>query len=160
MQARIPDEPASRSRRLFATSMISAAFALSACSAVALARGSDDARPPAASEFGPGPRVSAMNVYTARLEPREPLRLRQTLTVPVRILDAKGNPVDDAAVTIDGGMPEHRHGLPTKPRVTRSLGGGLYEIEGLRFSMGGWWQLTLKIDSPAGADSITFNLGL
>jgi hypothetical protein len=57
-------------------------------------------------------------------------------------------------------MPEHGHGLPTQPRVRRALGDGVYEIEGLRFNMGGWWELKLAIESPAGADSVTFNLSL
>ena len=35
---------------------------------------------------------------------------------------ATGVPVDDATVTVDGGMPQHGHGLPTKPVVTRRLG--------------------------------------
>lgn len=118
------------------------------------------ARQPAETEFGLGPRTSANHVYTATLEPREPLRLRQLQTVAVRVVDAAGRPVDDASFSIDGGMPQHRHGLPTQPRVTRSLGGGVYEIEGVRFSMGGWWELRLAIDSPAGADSVTFNLSL
>jgi hypothetical protein len=36
----------------------------------------------------------------------------------------------------------------------------VYEIEGVRFSMGGWWELKLAIESPAGVDSVTFNLSL
>lgn len=152
-------ENASSARRALALLAIAAAINLSACTTV-LAMGGDEARPPAASEFGAGPRASARHVYAATLEPREPIGLRKLLTVPVRILDVNGRPVDGATVSIEGGMPEHRHGLPTKPRVTRALGGGMYEIEGLRFSMGGWWQVTLVIDSPAGVDSVTFNLSL
>ena len=115
---------------------------------------------PAESEFGLGPRPSAKQVYQARLQPAQPLRLRQMQTVPVLILDANGRPVEGATISIEGGMPEHSHGLPTQPRVKRSLGGGLYEIEGLRFSMGGWWELKLAIASPAGIDRVTFNLAL
>jgi hypothetical protein len=134
---------------------------------VALAMGLDcgtvlamGVRPPPPAEFGLGPRVSANHVYTATLEPREPLRLRQLQTVAVRVVDAHGHAIDDASISIAGGMPEHMHGLPTQPRVTRSLGDGVYEIQGVRFSMGGWWELKLAIESPAGADSVTFNLGL
>ncbi|MBP8298407.1 MAG: FixH family protein [Burkholderiales bacterium] len=115
---------------------------------------------PAAAEFGLGPRPSAAQLYTATLLPRQPLRLRQLETVPVRIADASGRPVAGVAIAVSGGMPEHGHGLPTQPRVTRALGDGVYEIEGVRFSMGGWWQLKLAIESPAGADSVTFNLSL
>jgi hypothetical protein len=117
-------------------------------------------KPPAATEFGFGPRASANQTYTATLQPREPLRLRRLHTVPVKITDAAGRPVEQARITIDGGMPEHGHGLPTQPRLGRALGGGVYEIDGVRFSMSGWWEFKLAIESPAGADRVTFNLSL
>lgn len=133
------------------------AMAMSGCGHV-LAMGG--VQRPAATEFGFGPRASANRVYTATLRPHQPLRLRQLQTVSVLIADASGRPIDGAAISVDGGMPEHAHGLPTQPRVTRSLGGGVYEIGGVRFSMGGWWELKLAIDSPAGTDGVTFNLSL
>ena len=73
---------------------------------------------------------------------------------------ADGAPVDSASVSVDGGMPQHGHGLPTAPRVTRNLGGGRYQIEGLKFNMGGWWEVRLRITSAAGTDSVTFNVEL
>lgn len=118
------------------------------------------AQRPAAEAFGLGPRVSEKHTYTARLQPMQPLRVRQLMSVPVLITDEQGRPVDNATVTIDGGMPEHGHGLPTQPQVKHAAGSGTYEIEGLRFGMGGWWEVKLAIDSPAGADRVTFNLDL
>lgn len=115
---------------------------------------------PAETEFGFGPRASVERKYTATLQPRQALRLRQLQTVPVRITDAAGRPVEQAVIRVDGGMPEHGHGLPTQPRVGRALGDGVYEIDGVRFSMGGWWEFKLAIESPAGADRVTFNLSL
>jgi hypothetical protein len=115
---------------------------------------------PAAAEFGFGARASEKQIYRATLQPAQALKLRTLQTVPVAIVDAGGRPVEDATIAVDGGMPEHSHGLPTQPRVKRHLGGGVYEIEGLRFSMGGWWELKLAIESPAGADRVTFNLAL
>jgi transcriptional regulator GlxA family with amidase domain len=115
---------------------------------------------PAASEFGLGPRFSAKQVYAATLQPRQPVRVRELLTIPVRIADAKGRALEGARIFVDGGMPEHGHGLPTQPRVTRSLGDGVYEIQGVRFNMRGWWELKLAIESPAGTDDVTFNLSL
>jgi hypothetical protein len=140
-----------------AFSMAVLAFGASACGLLAMARGIER---PAEGEFGFGPRASVNQTYQATLQPRQPLRLRQLQTVPVRIVDGSGRPVDGAQVAIDGGMPEHLHGLPTRPRIGRALGDGVYEIEGLRFSMGGWWELKLAIESPAGMDSVTFNLAL
>lgn len=122
-------------------------------------KGTDAVRP-AASQFGFGPRVSAGRRYAATLQPRQALRVRQLHAVPVLITDASGRPIDGATIAVDGGMPEHGHGLPTQPKVRRALGAGVYEIEGLRFNMGGWWELKLAVESPAGADTITFNLSL
>ena len=148
-------------KRRWAIAAAVLALALTGCTEDALAFfGGHDVAKPAATEFGLGPRVSTQGVYTATLEPREPLALRKLQTVAVRLRDGKGQPIDGAAITVGGGMPEHRHGLPTQPRVTRALGGGVYEIEGVRFSMGGWWELKLAIESAAGADSVTFNLSL
>ena len=157
MDTKLPDS-LKLSRRLVAVLAFATLAAAAGCGEV-LAHGAE-VHPPAASEFGLGPRTSANGVYTAILEPREPIRLRQMQKVAVRVLDAGGRPIDNASISVGGGMPEHRHGLPTQPRVTRSLGEGVYEIEGVRFSMGGWWELKLAIESPAGADSVTFNLGL
>jgi hypothetical protein len=113
---------------------------------------------PAASEFGFGPRTSGQARYTATLQPDGELKARKMYAVRVAIADAKGRPVEGATIAVDGGMPEHGHGLPTRPRVTRSEGDGVYVIEGLRFNMGGWWELKLAIDGTAGPDSITFNI--
>jgi hypothetical protein len=115
---------------------------------------------PSPADFGTGPRASAEGQFTATLHADEPLRTRQLQTVRVAIADAAGRPVDGATLEIGGGMPEHGHGLPTRPRVTRALGEGVYEIQGLRFNMGGWWELKLAIDAPAGDDAVTFNLDL
>lgn len=139
---------------------ILAALTLAAAACGHLAMMGHGAERPAAEAFGLGPRVSEHQTYTATLQPQQPLRVRRLQSIPVVIKDAQGRPVDDALISVDGGMPEHGHGLPTQPRVTRALGAGVYEIEGVRFSMGGWWELKLAIDSPAGADRVTFNLSL
>jgi hypothetical protein len=133
------------------------AVGCSACGTMMMLVG-HGATPPAASEFGLGPRTSAKGVYTATLQPSRPIRPRQMQTVRVVVTDASGQMVDNAAIAIDGGMPQHGHGLPTKPKVTKNPGGGLYEIEGVRFNMGGWWEFTLAITGPAGTDLVTFNL--
>ena len=115
---------------------------------------------PAAQEFGYGPRESANGTYTVFLRPNEVLRLRKLQALRILVVDASGRPVEDARITVDGGMPEHGHGLPTQPVVQGSLGGGMYDIEGLRFSMGGWWEVKLAIESARGSDRVTFNLAL
>jgi hypothetical protein len=73
---------------------------------------------------------------------------------------AGGAPVDGCTITVDGGMPQHGHGLPTKPRVTRALGNGDHLVEGMKFNMGGWWVVKFRVASESGRDSVVFNLKL
>jgi hypothetical protein len=73
---------------------------------------------------------------------------------------AGGQTVEQAEITVDGGMPQHGHGLPTQPRVTEYLGEGNFLIEGLRFNMPGWWEVTFHIAAGDERDSVTFNLVL
>ena len=47
--------------------------------------------------------------------------------------------------------------MPTQPRVTRELEDGTYQLDGMKFSMTGWWELKLAIDGPQGSDKVTFN---
>ena len=136
-----------------------AALTTGACGHLMMMMGRHIERP-AGTEFGTGPRLSSSGQFTATLQPAQPLRPRRLQMVRVALLDADGRPVDHARINVDGGMPQHGHGLPTRPRVTRELGDGLYEIDGVRFNMGGWWEFKLAIQTPAGPDVITFNLDL
>ena len=68
-----------------------------------------------------------------------------------------GEPVRQARIAVDGGMPQHGHGLPTHPRVTHELADGRYLMEGMKFSMTGWWEIKLAIEAAEGADKVTFN---
>jgi hypothetical protein len=116
---------------------------------------------PAAKEFGAGPRTSAHGLYVATLQNATDLKARKMYTLQATVRDGKsGQPVAEATITVGGGMPQHGHGLPTRPRVTKNLGNGQYEISGVRFNMGGWWELKLTITTPAGTDTVTFNLAV
>jgi hypothetical protein len=147
-------------RAVLTCAVIIAAATLTACSHAMMTIHGTGAKRPAAGDFGLGPRPSVGGRYIALLEPFQPLRPRRMQTVRVRLHDATGHAVDDAQISIDGGMPQHGHGLPTRPLVTRCLGDGIYEIEGVRFNMSGWWEFTLVIASSRGGDIVTFNLDL
>ena len=147
-----------RHRHRFVAAMLGSIIVLIATAGYTA--GSHNISRPASNEFGQGPRVSIGKNYIATLEAAQPLRPRQMQSVRVLIKDISGRPVDGADITIDGGMPQHGHGLPTRPRVTKNPGEGIYEIEGVRFNMRGWWELKLAISGPAGDDSVTFNLDL
>ena len=124
-----------------------------------LARG-HAANKPAPTEFGGGPRMSAQGLYTVTLHGIDALKPRKMQVLQFSVIGANGQAVNEATITVDGGMPQHGHGLPTRPKVTSNLGNGWYEIQGLRFNMGGWWELKLTITTPAGTDTVTFNLSL
>jgi len=87
-----------------------------------------------------------------------PLNQIHTWTLTVTTPD--GAPVENAEISVDGGMPQHGHGLPTSPQVTAYLGNGEYRVEGLRFQMTGWWEVKFNISAGGQTDSITFNLTL
>ncbi|HMQ57982.1 MAG TPA: FixH family protein [Rhizobiaceae bacterium] len=78
----------------------------------------------------------------------------------VTVKTPQGAAVDGATIAIDGGMPQHGHGLPTSPQMTKALGDGRYLVEGVRFNMGGWWEFKLVIDAGGVRDAVTFNLVL
>lgn len=78
----------------------------------------------------------------------------------IKLATPDGQPVSQARIALDGGMPQHGHGLPTKPRVTRELEPGTYLVEGMKFSMGGWWDLRLDIAGAGAEDKAVFNLTL
>lgn len=132
---------------------------------VALAIGAYLASPLAAPEK-PGldlarSRTSAGGLYTVSIEPEAgEVRQGELHSWIVSVNSKDGKPVEDAQIAVDGGMPEHNHGLPTAPAATENLGGGRYRVEGVKFSMGGWWELRFAIDGATGADNVTFNLVL
>jgi len=95
--------------------------------------------------------------YTSKLNPIEINNLHAWI---IYIKDTNGKAVHDAEVTVIGGMPEHNHGLPTKPQVTKNLSDGCYLLEGMKFHMLGWWTVTVSIMNENTTDTVTFNLKL
>ncbi len=89
-----------------------------------------------------------------------PVPINQIQTWTLRVMEPNGQPVEDAKITVDGGMPQHGHGLPTLPQVTKYLGNGLYQVEGMKFHMPGWWVVKFKIVRNDLTDNVTFNLML
>ena len=90
-----------------------------------------------------------------------PIPLRRIHTWTIHLADDSGSPVNGAAIRVSGGMPEHNHGLPTQPQVAATEAPGVYRINGVRFSMTGWWVLNLAIATPGGpTDTVTFNVTL
>jgi hypothetical protein len=118
------------------------------------------ARPAPPTDVGTA-KPSANARYLVRLAPEtSPVPLHALHRWTAHVARADGAGAGTATVAVDGGMPRHGHGLPTQPRVTGRLPDGRLVIDGVKFSMPGWWELRLRIDGPAGVDSVTFNLTL
>lgn len=90
----------------------------------------------------------------------QPLQINQLHAWVLHVEDSQGNAISGAEIEVDGGMPEHDHGLATKPRVTRELGNGDYRLAGLRFHMGGNWELLLTIKADGKTDSVVLKVTL
>lgn len=113
-----------------------------------------------AAEFS-GDFVSLQGLFHVRYRPEAGgVPVNRIHAWVIHVENAKGEPVEDASLTVDGGMPAHNHGLPTAPRQTRYLGGGDYLVEGLRFHMMGEWEIRLDISAGGKADKAVIPLHL
>ena len=75
----------------------------------------------------------------------DPLRINEMHSWRISVIDSQSKPVAMASVSIEGGMPEHDHGLPTQPRVTSEICPGTYLLQGVRFHMPGRWEIKFTI---------------
>jgi hypothetical protein len=101
---------------------------------------------------------SAQGRYVVQMEPPAATpAINQIHTWQIKLTSPDGAPVRNARIAVDGGMPQHGHGLPTLPQVTREVAGGTYLMEGMKFSMTGWWEIKLAIQAAEGSDTAVFN---
>lgn len=115
---------------------------------------------------GKGPDLSRTKatvngLFVAAIRPQSgAVRVGELQSWQLTLTTKAGAPVEYAAVDISGGMVRNTHGLPTSPQVTDYLGQGRYRIDGVKFSMRGWWQLRLTVSAAQGSDSVVFNIVL
>jgi hypothetical protein len=104
-------------------------------------------------------RATEQGKYVVTLEPpAKAPAINQIHSWQVKVASPAGAPVTAASIAVDGGMPQHGHGLPTKPLVRSELSDGTYLLEGMKFSMTGWWEIKLALQTPQGPDRVTFNV--
>lgn len=117
-------------------------------------------QPPKDLDYG-RVRTSASGLYRATIRPDgDSIPQARLQKWTLHLETEAGLPVDSAQVSVNGGMPQHGHGLPTRPVVTKALGNGDHRVEGMKFNMGGWWVVRFRVNSAAGTDSVVFNLKL
>lgn len=90
----------------------------------------------------------------------DPVPLSRIHSWTLHLETPEGVAIDGAQIGVYGDMPAHRHGLPTRPKVTENLGGGDYLIEGVKFTMPGRWQLILIITADGKRDKAKFKVDL
>lgn len=104
-------------------------------------------------------RVSEQDLFRGSwVSQLEPIEINQIHTWTIHVETPDGEPLDSAQITVDGGMPQHGHGLPTQPQVTTYLGNGDYRVEGMKFQMTGWWVVNFHITANDESDTLQFNL--
>jgi len=84
---------------------------------------------------------------------QSPIPLQRIHSWTLHVETADGKPADNLKIFVNGGMPMHRHGFPTRPKVSDHLGGGDYSVNGIKFNMAGHWEMRFNItekDKPAG----------
>jgi hypothetical protein len=90
-----------------------------------------------------------------------PLPLNREFDLALVVRDAqKGQPVSpDALVTFDADMPEHRHGLTTRPELTPNSV-GRFRLKDLRLHMPGYWELYIDVTRDGVTERITLPVEL
>lgn len=104
-------------------------------------------------------RPSNAGLFSARYTSSvNPVPVNQLHSWTLHLETPAGQPLEHAQIGVDGDMPQHGHGLPTRPQVTQNLGHGDYLVEGLKFQMGGWWVMDFKVTAGGQTDTVRFNL--
>ncbi len=91
--------------------------------------------------------VAASDPVVTWMSPDGDIEINKMHSWILHIETEDGTAIEGATLEVSGGMPEHDHGLPTRPRVTEDLGDGKYRVDGLRFHMRGYWEIEITIRS-------------
>jgi len=104
--------------------------------------------------------LSVRGIFKASFEVDDPIEINKIHSWVLSIQTMSGDPVNTAEISVDGGMPLHDHGMPTRPRVTENLGNGRYRLEGLRFHMNGQWEVSVTVKADGEVDTVIIALDL
>lgn len=97
--------------------------------------------------------------FRVSIEPENaPPPFNEIHTWLISIETPDGRPVSGADIKVYGGMPLHNHAFATAPETTGELEDGVYALEGIKFSMLGWWTVALGIQAEDKTDRVSFNL--
>jgi hypothetical protein len=91
----------------------------------------------------------------------DPIPLNELFTLTAWVVPAeKAQPVTSPSVlSVDAAMPEHDHGMNTRPRVVAQQDGS-YRVEGLLFHMPGRWELYFDVSSGGSTERAQVEVNL
>ena len=118
------------------------------------------ALPPSPASSGPDLSLthwSPHRHFLITLIPPANIPVQEIHSWQVKVETPDGKPLTKALVYMNGGMPEHGHGLPTRPVVTGEIAEGIYRVEGVKFSMAGWWEILVAVQKGPASDVTSFN---
>lgn len=130
------------------------------CGHCATGAGEAKVKPTSDADYAKTMKSKAGTFTASYISDPETIAPNKLMSWKLKVETADGQPVKDAEITVEGAMPEHGHGLPTQPKVKKNGADGTYVVEGIKFSMTGWWTMTFTIKAGEKTDSVTFNLQL
>jgi hypothetical protein len=132
--------------------MTRTALLLVALSAALLAFGCDSSSDPA-----PAGGDSTQWMIHATLDPEAPEVAQHTLHI--HLMDADGEGVPGATVTVDPQMPSMGHGS-NEDAVVTEMSGGMYEAFPVTFTMPGTWEVTVtcSLDGHTASETFTYDV--
>jgi hypothetical protein len=88
------------------------------------------------------------------------IQLKTAQLWKLTLVTADDTPVNNATVGVKGQMPGHEHGMVATliGQSVRVLKKGVYIVEGMAFSMKGWWQVSFNISHEGNSDTLVFDL--
>lgn len=106
-------------------------------------------------------KVTKEGKFRVALEPPLPVPpLQEIHAWNIRLMKPDGTPIEKGLVYLNGGMPEHGHGLPTRPTTVGEVAPGVYRVEGVKFNMPGRWELVVAIQANGTEDFAYFNAAI
>ena len=90
----------------------------------------------------------------------QPITINKIHSWTISLSSNSGKKITGITMKIAGGMPLHDHGMQTEPRVTKELSYGLYQIDGMKFHMRGYWEVKFLIEKGEATDSLILGLNL
>lgn len=78
----------------------------------------------------------------------------------ILVADRSARPARVRRLAFAATMPAHGHGLPTVPRIVAADEAGWIRVRGVRFHMGGHWQIRVEFDAEQGGDVAIFDVDI